>query len=772
MRGRLLIAEEGAGRVRRLEPTGALAVLATGIKTPRWLAVAADGGLYVSAHRLLGPDGADVGEGRVILRLGPDGSLGVLAAGIRRLEGLTRLNGALVAATKGLASGPESAGKLLRYPVLADGTLGAPAEWVDTGLKQPVGLVLDALSAVYVSSKELTVESDAAKRAIGKVHPDARLTVFAEHLDDPQGVALGPDGSLYVADGKAGRVLRFRAPAPPVLDALPAFTKVTPLAVTGTTDPNARVDAFVDDAATGVSGLADSAGRFAVAVTLAANAPNALDVFGTTHAGDGLTGAPAAAAVTHDDLAPGLVLADPPGAGFVRQTVPVRAQASDGGSGVATLTLAAGGSPLAAALTPAPPAPEVTASASWDTIGEDGDRTIVATAVDRAGNTVSVSRTVVVDNIPPDTVITDGPGEATATSDVAFTFTGSDNRTAPADLGFAWRLDGGPWSAFGPATTVTLTGLAEGPHAFEVTARDLAGNEDPTPAAAGFTVAFGPVITTVDPASGPVGTYVTVTGQRFEPGATQAAVNGVPAVLQTVTATTLTTTVPIGATSGDLTVTTPRGTARRPFTVPTTGDFTLAAAPATVRAIAGDQASVSVAVGGSGSFTSLVSVSVSSAEPGLTTSLGSPVVAPGATTFVSVSVASTVAPGTYVVTATGDAQIDGRTQTRTASFALEVLPPETAAVTGRVLTAEAVPQPIPGVTVTLGSAFTLTDAAGNFVLLAPPAGANMLGVDGRTASTPAAQYPPVEVNLTVAPTGPTRVPFVVYLPAPSTRPTR
>src|SRR5262249_40989992 len=74
------------------------------------------------------------------------------------------------------------------------------------------------------------------------------------------------------------------------------------------------------------------------------------------------------------------------------------------------------------------------------------------------------------------------------------------------------------------------------------------------------------------------------------------------------------------------------------------------------------------------------------------------------------------------------------------------------------------PQPIPGVTVTLGSAFTLTDAGGNFVLLAPPAGANMLLVDGRTASTPGAQYPPVEVNVSVATSGPTRVPFVVYLP--------
>jgi len=80
--------------------------------------------------------------------------------------------------------------------------------------------------------------------------------------------------------------------------------------------------------------------------------------------------------------------------------------------------------------------------------------------------------------------------------------------------------------------------------------------------------------------------------------------------------------------------------------------------------------------------------------------------------------------------------VDGRTVTRTSTFTLEVLAPDTPAVTGRVLTAEAVPQPIPGVTVTLGSAFVLSDAGGNFVLLAPPAGQNMLFVDGRTASTP------------------------------------
>jgi len=37
-------------------------------------------------------------------------------------------------------------------------------------------------------------------------------------------------------------------------------------------------------------------------------------------------------------------------------------------------------------------------------------------------------------------------------------------------------------------------------------------------------------------------------------------------------------------------------------------------------------------------------------------------------------------------------------------------------------------------------------------------------VDGRTASTPTAQYPPIEVQIDVAANGPSRVPFVLYLP--------
>ena len=215
--GRLLVAEEGAGRILRLEPGGTLSVLVSGIRSPRWIAVAPSGALYVSAHRLASPDGPDVEEGREIVLVQPGGESAAVATGIRRLEGLIVRDDAVIAATKGLETAPDDAGALLRFPLLADGALGPAEPWLGTGLTRPVGLVEDVLGGLYVSSHMLTDIPERARRAIGKIHPGVRLSGFAENLADPQGLALGPDGALYVADGRSGRLLRFAAPPAPVV---------------------------------------------------------------------------------------------------------------------------------------------------------------------------------------------------------------------------------------------------------------------------------------------------------------------------------------------------------------------------------------------------------------------------------------------------------------------------------------------------------------------------------------------------------------------------
>ncbi len=80
-----------------------------------------------------------------------------------------------------------------------------------------------------------------------------------------------------------------------------------------------------------------------------------------------------------------------------------------------------------------------------------------------------------------------------------------------------------------------------------------------------------PTITSFSPTSGAVGTAVTITGTNFT-GATTVRFNGTNATFTVVSATSITTTVPSGATTGVVTVITPAGTANSStnFTVTTT----------------------------------------------------------------------------------------------------------------------------------------------------------------------------------------------------------
>jgi len=536
--GRVLVAEERGARVVRLDPSGPTPI-ARGMKQPRWLAVSEAGTVYISARRLTRdadpePDDESA-EPEVILAVASDGTLSVFADGFNHLQGLAFHHDAVYAATTGLRGPPRQGGVVYRIPIRADGHAG-PITRVGPRdvFERPSGLAVDRLGAVYVSTPVASPTGPSSRQALVKLHQDGAATLFAAGLDSPRGLAFDRHGHLHVADGNAGRVVRFLAPSIPTLAPVPSFTSQPTVALAGTTVPDARVDVFVNETAVSIGTAASASGSFVTTAALSTSVDNHLRVFATATHGNGLTSPPAEVRIVHDASTPGLVVQAPPGGTFVRGAVAIRADAADAGSGVATLTLSASGQALSATVTPALPASAASAAATWNTTSvADGTQTLTASATDRAGNLAAVTRVVIVDNTPPETEIVEGPSGVTAQAGATFIVRGTDNLAPAATLQFAWRLDAGPLGPFTSATVAALENLAPGAHVFEVLARDPAGNVDPTPARRTFTVgALAVTIATPAPGAVIASNLVLVRGMvdGASPGAA-VTVNGHPALV-------------------------------------------------------------------------------------------------------------------------------------------------------------------------------------------------------------------------------------------------
>ncbi len=109
-------------------------------------------------------------------------------------------------------------------------------------------------------------------------------------------------------------------------------------------------------------------------------------------------------------------------------------------------------------------------------------------AVDNVGNIDVTYATAIwiVDSIAPDTSITSAPAPLVLTSTATLVFTGTDAGGSGVAY-FEYALDGGA-TLTTTFTTLTFTGLSDGPHTFTVAAVDNVGNVDATPAATSWTV--------------------------------------------------------------------------------------------------------------------------------------------------------------------------------------------------------------------------------------------------------------------------------------------
>jgi RHS repeat-associated protein len=361
------------------------------------------------------------------------------------------------------------------------------------------------------------------------------------------------------------------------------------------------------------------------------------------------------------------------------------------------------------------------------------------------------------------TTVTLAPGQTQA-----FTATGTftDGHTADVTAVVTW-ISSSPTVA-----TITAGGLAtaltEG--MATLTAQHPAGRT----ASALLAVASGGLtVSAVTPSRGQVGDLVTVTGTGFV-GSVSVTFNGARTSDLTVTsAATLTVTVPSGATTGPVAVTTVQGTALAPgpFTVLPGDALGVTVAPIAVTTVPGAEAVYTVNRITERKGTGLVTLAVTGLPPGATALLSPPALGPNQDGTLSIQTTPHTPAGVYPISLRASGALDRRPTTTEHPLTLTVLAGGQTVLTGRILDTHR--RPIPQVTIQLvtqtSTRETVTDAAGSFLLQHVPAGEQLVLVDGHPASHAQAKYPTIPVTVTILPGLVNRLPFTPHLHAQKDR---
>ena len=180
-----------------------------------------------------------------------------------------------------------------------------------------------------------------------------------------------------------------------------------------------------------------------------------------------------------------------------------------------------------------------------------------------------------------------------------------------------------------------------------------------------------PVISSLSATSGQVGDPVTIVGMNFGSvhGTSTVTFNGNAAAVTSWSATSIVTSVPFGATTGNVVVTA-NGVSSNGVSFTITTPYSLAASPATQIVNSGGSTTYTVTLTPGTGFTGTVSFSVGGLPSGATATFSpTTVTASGSTTMTAVT--GSASPGIYPLTITGTS--GGFTQTTSATLALGVV---------------------------------------------------------------------------------------------------